>query len=239
METIFHLFRKTVLCSLGAWRFTKNGQFKNIVNLVTGFCHKMISSFRQCSPTPDTCSQLTVNLDFSEAPDLQGLGLQMKQTMEEWYPFVCRLLYSPDFPEIGEIKLHFDGFNDGVAGADAFGKFITVFAKYFRDHPNDVGAVIHEMAHVIQRYSSCAGWLTEGIADYPRRCWYEPEKPQKPGGSFEGNSHTHFLRWIDDKWPNTLYHLNRECREGSYDDGLLERLTGKNVEQLWSQMQDE
>ncbi len=194
-----------------------------------------ISSFRQCVTEENVCRRVNVDLDYSEAPDLREVALKMKQTIEEWYPRTCRLLWSPALREVGTIKLFIDGKNEGVAGAG--GNHITAHASHYRRHPNDMGSMVHEMAHIIQHYSKCAGWMTEGIADYPRRWFYENEKPEKPSGQFEGSSHTYLLKWIDERWPNTIYKLNHACREGTFDDGLLQRLTGKNEKQLWKEMQ--
>ncbi len=196
-----------------------------------------ISSFRQCPPNENTCRGVNVDVDYSEAPDMKDVAMNMKRVIQDWYPFTCRLLYSPSLREVGTIQLKIDGKNEGVAGAG--GNLIVAHASHFRPNPNDLGAMVHEMAHIIQHYRKCDGWLTEGIADYPRRWWYEQEKPRKPSGNFEGSAHTYFLRWIDEHWPNTIYKLNHECREGTYDTGLLQRLTGKNAEQLWDQMKRE
>ena len=38
----------------------------------------------------------------------------------------------------------------GVAAAS--GSRITGSVKYFKDHPDDVGAMIHETAHIVQHY---------------------------------------------------------------------------------------
>lgn len=199
-----------------------------------------ITSAQVCTPPNQICAGITVNVDTSEVPDLNQFGQTCKSTMEQWYPYVCNLLKSPTFLPITSINLRFDPNMDGVAGADAFSRSITGAAKYYRDHQDDVGSMIHEMAHVIQRYSKCAGWVTEGIADWARRMHYEPIKPGKPGPGDNYNSQpVFFLNWINEKYPNSLYSLNAECRQGSYEDDLFVKLTGKNPDQLWADMMRE
>ena len=48
------------------------------------------------------------------------------------------------------------------------GVLITGSVKYFRAHPDDFGAMVHETVHCVQSYGdrSNPGWLVEGIADY-------------------------------------------------------------------------
>lgn len=47
-------------------------------------------------------------------------------------------------------------------------------------HPDDQGAIVHEMVHVVQQYRGRGnpGWLVEGIADYFRWFVYEPPSKQ-------------------------------------------------------------
>ena len=62
--------------------------------------------------------------------------------------------------------------------AMAGGGRITGSTKFFKAHPDDLGAMIHETVHVIQRYRSRnnPGWLVEGVADYVRFFKFEPGK---------------------------------------------------------------
>lgn len=202
--------------------------------------NKAITSLQVCTPPDQVCAGITVNVDTTEATDLTQFGQRVKATMEEWYPLVCRLLESPTYIEVPEIYLKFDPKMEGVAGADAFGRTISGSANYYREHQDDVGSMIHEMAHIIQRYDKCAGWVTEGIADWTRRWYYEPVKPGKPGPGDNYNSQpVFFLNWIDEKYPNSLYTLNAECRQGTYEDDLFVKLTGRTPDQLWEDMMRE
>ena len=70
-----------------------------------------------------------------------------------------------------------------IAGRPAAtgGDTIFVNASYVRDHPDDLGMMIHEFTHVIQAYPGQRqdlGWLTEGIADYIRHALFEKDIDQ-------------------------------------------------------------
>src|SRR5437773_1777157 len=60
----------------------------------------------------------------------------------------------------------------------AGGSHIVASARYFEARPDDVGAIVHETAHVVQHYQSQhnPSWLVEGIADYVRYFKFEPGK---------------------------------------------------------------
>ncbi len=67
--------------------------------------------------------------------------------------------------------------NDYQGVAAAGGGRITGSVKFFKAHPEDLGAMIHETVHCVQDYRThSVGWLVEGIADYIRFFKYEPGK---------------------------------------------------------------
>src|ERR1700689_1925104 len=67
--------------------------------------------------------------------------------------------------------------NDYKGVAAAGGGRITGSVKYFKSHPDDIGAMVHETVHCVQAYRTHGpGWLVEGIADYIRFFKFEPGK---------------------------------------------------------------
>ena len=185
-----------------------------------------------------------VNVDTSQASDLAGFASQSKQAMEQWYPIIRNVLYSPTYKEISTLNLKIDQSYGGVAYAVAKGTTGDVVgaAQYYREHPEDIGSMIHELTHLIQNYQNCPGWLTEGIADYVRYYIYAPgTKSRKPGpqGNYKMGYDTtaYFLNYIVTKVrPDMIYWANKDCREGKYDDSLWSRLTGKSLDTLWNDM---
>ena len=126
----------------------------------------------------------------------------------------------------------------GVAAAS--GTHITGSVKFFKDHPDDVGAMVHETAHVVQRYRSPnnPGWLVEGVADYVRYVKFEPDKPRRidPDRARYNGSYgvtAAFLAYVTKTYDAQLVlKLNQAMREGKYTEAIFERLTGKTVQIL-------
>jgi hypothetical protein len=127
----------------------------------------------------------------------------------------------------------------GVAHA-ANGK-ITISAAFVREHRDDWGMVVHELAHVVQAYPPGGpGWLVEGIADYIRIVKYEPEAPpprlDPAKASYKDAYKTTamFLEWTEKHHaPQLVVKMNAALRGGTYPDGLWKELTGKTVDELW------
>lgn len=53
-----------------------------------------ISSSRQCPPTEITCPIVSVYIDYSEAPDIRDMAINMKQVIAEWYLFTSHSPFS-------------------------------------------------------------------------------------------------------------------------------------------------
>jgi Peptidase of plants and bacteria len=133
----------------------------------------------------------------------------------------------------------------GVAYAEPDKNLIVGATKYYREHPNDVGSMIHEMVHIVQRYpGGCPGWFVEGMADFIRYFQYEPDrKPGKPG---ENNNYdqgygvsAYFLNHINQtvsKGPEAIKQSHTACRNGNYRDAIWTEITGRNLDALWKDM---
>lgn len=170
----------------------------------------------------------------------------VKQALVPWYPICSSELSSPNYSPPNNIRIRFDPNYNGVAYAS--GIQIVGSVQYYTNHQDDVGSMIHEMTHVIQSYRNCPTWLTEGIADWFRYYKYEPSRrmPSKPRSS---DSYTagygiaaYFLQYILDNTPqwgapnHMVYWANKDCREGTYNDSMWPRMTGKTLDQHWQDM---
>jgi hypothetical protein len=112
--------------------------------------------------------------------------------------------------------------------------------KFFHDHPDDFGAMVHETVHIVQQYRGRGnpGWLVEGVADYIRFFKYEPGKigPVNPNRwKYDGayRQSAHFLNYVTEKYDKDIVRkLNAAMREGDYKEELWKLYTKKSVQEL-------
>lgn len=126
----------------------------------------------------------------------------------------------------------------GAAWTDGGKVFLS--AKWFAQHPDDVGGCLHEFTHAIMRvpaYEGSTDWLIEGIADYVRdvlgfdapwtRAYYEP------GKALAGYQTTaHFLAWVEQRHPGTVRELSGRLSAGSYTEEAFEEVSGATLPHL-------
>ena len=194
------------------------------------------------APGPPTSQGTPIILvDVSAAEDLKPFADEAREVCRRMYPIIARELASDGFTPPRVVTIIFkeeDRFPAATAGDRIF-----CSAKWFRDHPDDVGAIVHELAHVIQSYPKYdPPWLVEGIADYVRFYRYEPGS-QRPSPDPKKAKYTDgyrttaaFLAWIEEQHdPKIVVRLNAACREGRYRPELFETFTGKPLDELWAQ----
>jgi hypothetical protein len=177
-----------------------------------------------------------VNVD--DAPEMKEWAEKTARVCERQYPMINEELKSDGFKPRHLVTMTLRGNYNGVAAAG--GGRITGSVKYFKAHPDDVGAMVHETVHVVQNYRTRnnPGWLVEGIADYVRFFKYEPGKlgrinPMRAryNGSYRVTAA--FLAYVADKYDKELVRkLNQVMREGEYKEEAWKTLTGKTVQEL-------
>lgn len=181
----------------------------------------------------------TITVDTTKAPDLAELGAKVKVVAETWYPKIIEALPGKDFVPPDQVTIVFDPDFDGVAATG--GDHVICSVKYFSEHPDDLGAFVHELVHVVQHYTNGdrPGWLVEGIADNFRFFHYEPESERPHPNPAEATYHdsyrtsAHFLDWAQRTYdPQLVVKLNEACRTATYSDELWKTYTGKTLEQL-------
>ncbi len=181
-------------------------------------------------------------VDVSEAPDMKEWAEKAAHTCERHYGMICEELWSDGLKPPTVIKLSMTGY-DGVAFAS--GGNITGSAKYFKSHPDDLGAMIHETCHCVQMYRGrrTPGWLVEGIPDYVRFFKYEADsrataqlrklKPEQAKYDASYRTTAAFLNFVSEKYDKEFVRkLNAVIREGKYTETTWKDLTGKTVEEL-------
>ena len=180
--------------------------------------------------------EFIVNVD--DAPEMKAWAEKAARVCERQYPMICEELKSDGFKPPHLIRMRLRKNYRGVAATS--GDRITGSVAYFKDRPGDVGAMVHETVHVVQRYRTRnnPGWLVEGIADYVRFFKYEPGKlgrlnPNRAryDGSYRVTAA--FLAYLTEKYDKEIVRkLNKVMREGEYREAVFKQLTGKTVQEL-------
>jgi len=178
-------------------------------------------------------------LDFKGAPDLAGYAYRVKARCEAYYAPFAHFLASEGYTPPSRFRFIFKE-GDGVAGTS--GTLVEFSARFFRQNPQDHGAAIHEMVHILQNYPRYdPGWLVEGVADYVRFYMYEPASA-RPNPDPERTRYTDgyreaaaFLDWVTrthDK--GFVPAVNAALREDRYTPAFWKQRTGKELDTLWT-----
>ena len=177
-------------------------------------------------------------VDVSDAPAMKEWAEKAAHICERQYPLLCDDLRSDGFKPRRVITMTLK--NDYKGVAETGGGRITGSVKYFKSHPDDFGAMVHETVHAVQDYHSRRnpGWLVEGIADYERFFKYEPGKAGRmdPDQSHYNGSYrvtATFLDYVAEKYDKELVRkINALMRAGDYKNDVFKDLTGKSLQEL-------
>jgi hypothetical protein len=197
-------------------------------------------------------------IDTSGAPDLTAWAHdKLAPVVEEWYPRIVAMLPGEGYAAPEKVKITFAKGMIGPFCAATGGSHIYCAGDWFRSNLDGqaLGAVVHEMAHVVQQYrlgqkknphaAPVPGWLTEGIADYIRWYLYEPASPDgeiaeadlsqvRYDGQYRMSAN--FLNWVVEECDrNLIAKLNAAIRDGEYSGDLWKQYTGRDVQQLDSE----
>lgn len=138
--------------------------------------------------------------------------------------------------EIPQVTLHVERHGPGAAWTNGTDVFLS--ARWFTEHPDDIGGVLHEFTHAVMQaptYDETTTWLIEGLADYVRdELGHEAPWTQahyQPGAATAGYQTTaHFLQHLERKHPGTVKELGQALMDDSYAPDLFRRLTGDPLE---------
>lgn len=176
-------------------------------------------------------------VDVSDAPEMKEWAEKAARVCEQQYTMINEELKDARFQPPRRVRMRIRKMN-GVAYAS--GGQITGSAAWFKDRPEDIGAMVHETVHVVQSYRvrGNPGWLVEGIADYIRFFKYEPGKlgkinPQRARYDDSYRVTAAFLAYLTEKYDKDIVRkLNKMMREGEYKKEIFQKWTGKTLEQL-------
>jgi hypothetical protein len=178
-------------------------------------------------------------VDVADAPEMQEWIDKAADICTRAYPMINDELKADGYKPPRVVKMALKKDYRGVAAAG--GGRITGSVKFFKDHPDDFGAMVHETVHIVQRYGRRRGnpsWLVEGVADYIRFFKYEPGKIGRLNVERARYDRSYrvtaaFLAYVTDKYDKELVKkLNKAMRAGEYKEDMFKELTGKTVQEL-------
>ncbi len=155
--------------------------------------------------------------------------------VEEHGGAVARLIgLEPPLPRV-TIEVH-PGGPPGVTG----GLTITLSERWFREHPDDAGCVLHELTHAYMRapdYDASTIWLIEGIADHVRdvlgfdTSWTSAHYER--GKATAGYQTTaDLLAWLEERRPGAVSELSRGLADGTYREAVFAEVGGASLPEL-------
>jgi hypothetical protein len=192
--------------------------------------------------------KVEIAIDTSQVPELaEWADQKLRPVLEEWYPKIVAELPSDGYT--APVKFSVTFLKDGKGVAYTAGTRVVCAADWFEKNLEGeaVGAVVHELVHVVQQYRGRAnpaaarnpGWLVEGVADYVRWYQYEPESkrphPNPARAKYTDSYRTtaSFLNFVTDQYDDEIVpKLNAVMREGKYAEGLWKEYTGKTADEL-------
>jgi hypothetical protein len=177
-------------------------------------------------------------VDASDAPEMKPWADEAARICERAYPMINEELKSDGFKPPRLVRMTLKPDYRGVAAAS--GDRIVGSVRFFKEHPDDFGAMVHETAHVVQHYrgGKNPGWLVEGVADYVRFFKFEPgnlgridPKTARYDGSYRVTAA--FLAYLVEKYDKQIVlKLNQRMRDGQYEEKVFQELTGKSLQEL-------
>jgi hypothetical protein len=191
------------------------------------------------SPKPEGRKVITpCRVDCSEAPEMLDFANKAARLVEDVYPRIQNKL-DPSYM-ISSLILKFK--KDQTYPGLVVGFTINLSSQWFLQHPDDLGAVVHETTHVAQAYGpSQPSWLVEGIADYMRfwlgyqNSWSYPHCDAHTPHYLNGYScAAAFLQYVERVYDKDIVpKVHIAMRSNKYNDLLFKELTGKIIQELW------
>jgi hypothetical protein len=193
-------------------------------------------------------------MDTTVAPDLTAWAkTELAPVVRAWYPKIVKLLPSEGYEAPTNVTIRFRE-DMGRTPASAGGGGINCNAEWFERNLKGeaIGAVVHEMVHVVQQYGRARrtnpeatrtpGWLVEGIPDYIRWFLYEPEtkgaeitQRNLARARYDASYRVtgNFLNWVTTNYCKEIVpKLNAAAREGRYKEEVWKECTGKELAAL-------
>lgn len=190
------------------------------------------------SAGPFLTSAPTVTVSSGVPQDLvPWVNQRVVPTIRDWYPVVADALAMPEYAPSTSVTVTVGDFGGSTLTS---GTTILIDQTWARASQTDLGAIVHEIAHVVQSGITAPGWLIEGVADQVRGYIYQDISMPVPGPGqsyLDGyRTSAYFLEWMERDYGPMLHDLNVVAHSGGYSDSFFVDWTGKNLDQLWSEM---
>jgi hypothetical protein len=177
-------------------------------------------------------------LDVSDAPEMKEWAEKTARVCERAYPMINEELKTDGYEPPHLIRMALRNDYRGVAAAG--GGRIVGSVRYFKEHPDDVGAMVHETTHIVQHYrrGNNPSWLVEGVSDYVRFFKFEPGNLGRINAKRAHYNSSYrvtaaFLAYLTDNYDKEIVRkLNTLMRKGQYKEAVFQELTGKPVKDL-------
>jgi len=221
--------------------------FRDGASISIVFNPKIISLSPHEGRAPTQLEKVTIALDGEEVFKQEGIyewSCKAAQLVIEWFPIFDKIFETEEFIPGNEITLRFRRM-DGVANAS--GTTIRISDNWvLRQSRQDFGMVAHEMIHIVQRYggrggTSIPGWAMEGVTDFARHAYYEPDVVMRRNGPNDTYRSSYqvtggFFMWIEHVYDKEFVKkLNQHARNRTWPDDVFEKYTGKDAETLWKE----
>ncbi len=149
---------------------------------------------------------------------------------EEHGPAIADLVGADEAPPV---TIHVERHGPGAAWTSGTNVFLS--ARWFAEHPDDAGGVLHEFTHAVMQaptYDQTTIWLIEGLADYVRdELGYDApwtKAHHEPGKATAGYQTTaHFLQHVERRHPGTVKRLAQALIADTYSEDTFRQCTGK------------
>jgi len=184
----------------------------------------------------------TLDIHEGDDPQLKDVVAGLQKTFQEVYPKLVKRFNNSERPAPKTIVLTFKkGMNNP---AYASGSRLTFSTEWFVSHPDDLACLTHELTHIVQHYPGGGpGWLVEGIADYSRQVYGPNTSWKLPARVGPNDKYTsayrvtaRFLLWVEKKYdPHFVDEANKKLQAGMFKEEDFKTLTGKSVDDLWTE----
>jgi len=169
------------------------------------------------------------------------------KVIRKYYPIYDKYLETEGHIPSGTIELRAESSGPiGWNSSTTIG-FSIEWIKPGAGGEKDWGMIAHELVHFVQSYrggegTGIPGWATEGIGDFVRHAFFEPEKEMRPVNPSRAKytdayqvTAGFFMYIVDVHDRDFIKKLNEMARKRTYSEDLFEQVSGKNLDALWAE----